>query len=569
MVSEKNPKPLRVLPGIVLVIILWVFRYGLPVVFPSALVVAVLGSIAICLLILIWWLAFSRVPPLERWVGAALLLVAMISTRQFVDVSLQTSGQGMLYYIYALPVLCLALVVWAAIRKYLSVGMHRPSLVVVLLLASGFWTLLRIDGITGDFNIDLEWRWAPTDEERLLSSQGEEYNKDVSMPLPVNQAVVWPGFRGSERNSVIPDVRVSTDWKKNPPETLWKKAVGPGCSSFAIWGDLFYTQEQRGEVELVTCYHLQTGELLWKHADSVRFWDSHAGAGPRATPTIYGSTVFTVGATGLLNALDASNGKRLWSRDILKDADVDHSGWGCSASPVVVNDRVIVAAVGRLVGYEMDTGDLAWIGENRGDSYSSPQLVTIDSVQQVLLQSGAGLISVHPFDGSVLWEYAWPGESRIVQPALFSENGFYVPDGTGMRLKRVRIERSTEPWTFTELWTSNRIQPNFNDFVVHKGHIYGYRGMQLVCVDGENGERTWAGDRFGGQILLLEEQDLLLILTEEGDVVLVKAIPDAYEKVAKMSALFGRTWNHPAMTGDVLLVRNSQEMAAFRLPGEI
>jgi outer membrane protein assembly factor BamB len=301
----------------------------------------------------------------------------------------------------------------------------------------------------------------------------------------------------------------------------------------------------------------------------VRFWDSHAGAGPRATPTIYGSNVFTVGATGILNALDASSGKKLWSRNILEDADVDHSGWGCSASPVAVNDRVVIAAVGRLVGYEMDTGDLVWIGEKRGDSYSSPQLVTIDSVQQVLLQSGAGLISVHPIDGSVLWEYAWPGDSRIVQPALFSENGFYIPDGSGMRLKRVRIDRSTQPWTFTELWTSNRIQPNFNDYVVHKDHIYGFRGMQLVCVDGKNGERTWTGDRFGGQILLLEAQDLLLILTEEGDIALVKAIPEEYEKVAKMSALFGRTWNHPAVAGDVLLVRNSQEMAAFRLPEEI
>jgi hypothetical protein len=93
--------------------------------------------------------------------------------------------------------------------------------------------------------------------------------------------------------------------------------------------------------------------------------------------------------------------------------------------------------------------------------------------------------------------------------------------------------------------------------------------MQLVCVDGKNGERTWTGDRFGGQILLLEAQDLLLILTEEGDIALVKAIPEEYEKVAKMSALFGRTWNHPAVAGDVLLVRNSQEMAAFRLPEEI
>ena len=121
---------------------------------------------------------------------------------------------------------------------------------------------------------------------------------------------------------------------------------------------------------------------------------------------------------------------------------------------------------------------------------------------------------------------------------------------------------------FEDKWTSTQMRPNFNDLVVHEGHAYGFNGNALVCIDMATGERNWRGARYGGQVLLLSDQDLLLVLAENGDVALVEATPQAFRVRASMNAIRGKTWNHPVLAGDVLLVRNMEEMAAYRMPAE-
>jgi outer membrane protein assembly factor BamB len=365
-------------------------------------------------------------------------------------------------------------------------------------------------------------------------------------------------------------VQIETDWSQKPPVQLWRRPIGPGWSSFAVRGDLIYTQEQRGDDEVVSAYNLKTGEPVWRHRDAARFWESNAGAGPRGTPTVHNGRVYTLGATGIVNALDADTGAVIWSRNAATDTGVEVPYWGVASSPVATDDVVIVAVSGRLAGYDVATGKERWLGPTGGGGYSSPHLMTIDGVPQVLLLRGSRTISVAPADGKLLWEHTWVPGVGIVQPAVISDGEVLISVGDamgGLGVRRLTIARGSTGWTVEERWTSRGLKPYFSDFVIHEGHAYGFDGSILASIDLATGERKWKGGRYGnGQLILLREQDVLLVISEEGELALVGATSDKFTEIARFNALDAKTWNHPVLVGDVLLVRNGEEMAAFRLP---
>ena len=581
-------KPLRLWPGVVAVVLQLLLWFIVPIVAPDTMMFGMIGGLACGLAVLVWWLFFSRAPWSERLGAIVLMIVVVFATKPIVQPSIANAGMGMMMFIYSIPVLSLALVCWAVATRRLSSGLRRAALVAAILLACGVFTLVRTGGITGDAQSDLHWRWTPTPEERLLAQAGDEPaapasapaaeapEKPFAAPVPEKPPVpaatekraIWPGFRGPNRDDVIHGVQIETDWSKSPPVELWRRKIGPGWSSLAVAGNLCYTQEQRGNDEVVSCYNLSTGNPVWKHRDAARFWESNGGAGPRATPTLSNGRVYTFGATGLLNALDARNGAVIWSRNAASDTGAKTPGWGFASSPLVVNDLVIVAASGRLAAYDAATGNPRWSAPARAGSYSSPQLMTIGGVAQVLLLTGTGVTSVAPADGKLLWEHGWPG-TPILQPARTSDGDVLITTGDmsgGVGTRRIAVAHGSGGWTVEERWTSAGLKPYFNDFVVHKGHAFGFDGSILACIDLKDGARKWKGGRYGhGQLVLLPDQDLLLVLSEEGELALVGATPDQFTELAKLPAIEGKTWNHPVLAGDVLLVRNGEEMAAFRL----
>ena len=391
--------------------------------------------------------------------------------------------------------------------------------------------------------------------------------------VPRADAAEWPGFRGPARDGVVRGVRLETNWTATPPRELWRRPIGPGWSSFAVQGDRIYTQEQRGEDELVVAYDVRTGEPVWRHADPVRFYESNGGAGPRGTPTLAGGRVYTFGATGILNALDAATGGVLWSRNVATDAEKKIPGWGFASSPLIVGDAVVVAASGQLVSYDAATGKPRWFGPKAGGGYSSPHLVTLHGTPQILLLTGGGATAVSPADGRLLWQHApWKDTVGILQPALAGGDLLITAaDGFGAKgMSRIAVARGPSGWTATERWMSNGLKPYFNDFVVHEGHAFGFDGRILSCIDLADGQRKWKGGRFGhGQLVLLPDQDLLLVLSEDGELGLVQAAPDQFTELARFKAIEGKTWNHPVLVRDLVLVRNGEEMAAFRLPAVV
>jgi len=563
-------KPLRVWPGVVAVVLQWLLWLAVPIVSPESTGSAMLGALAAGLVVVVWWLFFSRAFWVERLGAIGLMIVAVYAASFLVHESIAGGMMGMMLFILAIPVLSATLVTWAVATRRLATGTRRAWLVVSILLACGIFTALRTGGITADADSDLHWRWTKTPEQRLLARGAEG-------PMAVLPASVvgketeaeWPGFRGPKRDSIIHGVRIDTDWSRSKPVELWHRAVGPGWSSFAVRGDLVYTQEQRGEEEVVSSYDLATGAPVWRHGDPARFWESNAGAGPRATPTVGKGRVYTFGATGILNALDARDGSVVWSRDAAADTGKEVPHWGFAGSPLLVGDLVVVAAAGTLAAYDAETGQPRWTGPKSGWGYSSPQLATIDGVEQIVLLNGSGAIGVATADGTALWDYEWPGDG-IVQPAVIGEGDVLIGSGSGLNpavgVRRVTVGHGPGGWNVEERWTSTALKPYFNDFVVHEGHAFGFDGGILACMDLADGSRKWKGGRYGhGQLALLADQDVLLVLSEQGGVALVAASPDRFAELARFPALDGKTWNHPVLVRDVLLVRNDREMAAFRL----
>lgn len=568
-------KPLRLWPGVAVVTLQWLFRFAVPAVFPAALPFALYSGILGGLAVLVWWAFFSRAPLVERLAGVLLFVVGLVATPRILHESLATAMMGLVFGVFVIPVLSLTFVIWAVATRRLSNVSRRVWMVAAIVLACAPWALVRTHGIAGGFDWEFAWRWSETPEERLLRLEGDE----LLAPLPPvtleTTAAQWPGFRGPARDGIVRGLRIATDWSTAPPVELWRRAVGPGWSSMAVDGDLLYTQEQRGQDEAVFCYRVSTGEAVWRHQDPARFWEAMAGAGPRATPAVRDGRVFAFGATGLLNALDSGSGAVLWSRDVLSDTGGAVPPFGFASSPLVTGDAVIAAAAGRLAAYDAATGEPRWFGEVPGDddspyfeSYSSPQLLTLGGTPQIVLLNGLSVIGVDPGDGSQLWGHSWPG-LHTLQPALTADGDLLVSSSgssRGLGIRRLGVARGPYGWTVEERWTSNGLKPYFNDFVVHEGHAFGFDGGILACIDLADGERKWKGGRYGlGQLVLLADQDLLLVQSEKGLLALVGATPDGFNEIARFQALEDKVWNHPVLVGDLLLVRNDREMAAFRL----
>jgi outer membrane protein assembly factor BamB len=611
---------LRLWPGVLLVVLQWLIRFVVPAVAPDSGIIAVIGGVAGGAAVLIWWLFFSRAPWAER-LGALVLMAGLLYvTSYMVHESVANGMMGMMLPIFAAPLLSLALVGWAVVSRSLQTPARWAAMAAAVIAACAAATLVRTGGISGDGVSDLHWRWTETPEQRLLARDREEPSSIASAvpsaapavdakaaipdsaapaapaaPAPRSAAVAetphapahaeepesllelpampgdaeWPGFRGAGRDGIVKGVSVATDWSRTPPVELWRKPIGPGWSSFAVYRDLVYTQEQRGDAELVSSYRLTTGEPVWRHRDAARFWESNGGAGPRGTPTLSDGRLYSFGATGILNALDPRSGAVIWSHNAAADAHKKIPAWGFAASPLVVDHTVVIAAAGKLAAYDAATGALRWIGPAGGAGYSSPQLSIIDGVPQIVLLNGDGAVGVSPADGKLLWKHDWSGDG-IVQPAVLAGGDVLIGSGSGMDaangLRRLGLTRGANGWTVEERWTSSGLKPYFNDFVVHDGYAYGFDGSILACVDLADGKRKWKGGRYGhGQLVVLRDQGLLLVLSEDGELALVKATPEQFTEIARLPALDGKTWNHPVLVGDVLLVRNGQEMAAFRL----
>ena len=565
---------LRLLPAVVIVLATWAIAVIPGLIRPLTFMhfVSMQGAPALgALALLVWWLASRALPMRQRLIGAGVVIVTYIA-----GVFAGHSSMHVVMYVYGLPIVLSLLVAGMLVAKKLKwpkQGWVAYLAIAVFLAASLF---VRVGEMDAAFAFTLVPRSQPTAEEQFLRDAESQPTRvatdstsDLSLPVG-GEELVWAEFRGPHRDSAVAGVNLSTDWKTRPPKEIWRRKVGPGWSSFCIAGPLLITQEQRGQNEAVVAYMASDGSPVWNYQYPGRFEAAMGGVGPRATPTYRDQRLYVMGANGQVFCLDATNGKRVWEYDLVKQLKAPVPDWGFASSPLVLDETVVVfsgAGVNKgTIALTKDEGNLIWSGGDGTKGYSSPQLSVLHDVPQILVSSNRGVRSFNHKTGKLLWQHDWDigVMARVTQP-IVNHNVVYLGTGYGNGTQRFDVHFADGKWTTDEKWTVS-MKPYFNDAVFHQGYIYGFDGPIFMCIDADDGSKAWKRGRYGhGQVLLLRDQDLMLVITEKGELVLLKTNPDKLEELAKLQAVEGVTWNHPVIANGKLFVRNAKEMVCYDL----
>ena len=562
---------LRVWPAVLLVVAMVLIR-KLPDTMESpslpVFMLGFMGPAGIGALVMLWWLFASRASWKEKLIGFVAVSLIGVVTTFLAHFTMQ--GMGIMIFLipFGMAAFAIPLILLGS-----RPAIRLPIALVSSLIGFGYWDLLQSSGVNGKFESDFAWRWETTAEEKYLKSlTGQEAVKNAEATgTPITLASsAWPSFRGAGRDGKVAGVSLDEDWKTAPPKLIWKSPIGPGWSSFTVAGERLFTQEQRGEKEAIICLDATSGSTIWVYEYEGRFWESVAGAGPRATPTIADEGLFSLGANGILTCLNATTGNKVWERDLQVDAKRKPPMWGFSSSPLVTEGVVVVHAGGGdeqgLLAYDAKSGELCWSTASGDHSYSSAQTASFDSVSGVLMETNAGLQFVNAKDGSKIWQFDSPSSNyRTLQPLVLG-NSILLANSLGEGTKRVTVSRENDEWKIHEDWASRDMKPDFNDFVEYQGNLYGFDGSLFASIELATGKRNWKKGRYGnGQVLLLCDAGQLLLTSETGELVILRADPKSMVELAKFPAIEGKTWNHSVLIGNRVYIRNAEQAACYEL----
>ncbi len=508
----------------------------------------------------------ARLVKLLRWGSLFLLLVLPPAFAAWVWTDGRSSRQeSVVSTIIVLGSAGILLALWLLLLSGLRWRVRAAIVGAAAVAAALGAGLLRIRGVTGDLVPVFEWR---------LGTRVESGGVPTAHRATVSPKQTWldyPQFLGPGRNATLDGVELSADWGRSPPRLVWRRPIGAGWSGFAVAGDSAFTQEQRKDDEIVSCYGLLDGEPRWSHADPGRYETTIGGVGPRATPAVDAERVYALGALGLLNCLDRPTGRLIWSRDAIAENGAHRNEWGMSRSPLLHGDLVIISAGGKddrsLVAYRKATGEPAWHGGSARAGYSSPIAAELAGRTQVLVLNHGVATAHDPATGKVLWEFPWPKDNPSPAQLLpIPGDRVLASSGYGVGCALYKIARTSEGGLQADLlWKNLNLKAKFANSVRRGGFVFGLDDGILVCLDLETGARRWKAGRYGhGQLILAG--GLLLVTAESGEVFLVRANPERHEELGSFRALDAKTWNTPAFAAPYLLVRNDQEAACYELP---
>lgn len=392
---------------------------------------------------------------------------------------------------------------------------------------------------------------------------------------------VWPGWLGPQRNGHVPEAAFQ-QLAESELELSWRVEVGEGYGTPLVVGDRLYQHARVGEDEVVWCLNRNTGEVLWQKSVPTPFQigggaEKH-GKGPKSNPYYADGIVFTLGMTGLLTAWDASTGEQLWQRDERETFTPNQPYWGCSTSPIVDDGKLFVHLgndeTGALTAVDIRNGETLWTHGEDGTSYSSPLVVDVQGIRQVIEWNHRTLVGVNAETGAFLWEFPFPHvgtDQNMPTPVWF--NGRVLLGGENRGLLSLKPEQSeTGNWSVIKEWHQQDVALDMSTPVISNGLLFGmshYKRGQLFCLDPQTGQVLWTGPgRTGENVTFLSGAGFVLALINTGELRLIAATPDEYQPLRSWQVAESPTWAAPVLLNDSLLIKDKKTLSrwTFRSP---
>jgi outer membrane protein assembly factor BamB len=384
----------------------------------------------------------------------------------------------------------------------------------------------------------------------------------------------WPQFLGPNRDGVYPGDDVTGSFPAGGPPVVWKKNVGAGFSNPVVANGRLILFHRQGGKEVVEALDAATGKPIWKFDYSTSYRDDFGfDEGPRAAPVVAGGQVYTFGAEGMLHCLQFAGGGKIWSLDTHREFGVNKGFFGAAGAPLVEGTRIFLNVGGKsgagLVALDKDTGRLMWKASNDEASYSSPIIATFGGKPHLLALTRAGLLGADPASGEIYFQFPWRARSQAsvnaATPLVIGDLIFLSASyGTGAAVLRVNGSQLEKLWSGDDSLTNH-----YSTSVHYDGNLYGYHGRQeygqsFRAVELRTGKVRWSEDGFGAGTVTLAGNRLLL-MRENGELVIARAAPERFEPLSRAQILPGTVRAYPAIANGLLYVRNGNTLVCLRL----
>lgn len=386
----------------------------------------------------------------------------------------------------------------------------------------------------------------------------------------------WTQWGGPTRNFVVAGEWRATPWPKEGPRKLWSRALGDGYSQVLVDGASLYTMYRNGSQETVLSADAATGKTLWEHSwpSTFRSEAPDLGHGPHATPLVAGDRVFAPGVGGHLVCLDKKTGKPVWTKQIWTEMGGTPLVYGYASHPIAFRDLIIVAAGGRghaLVALRQSDGGVVWQRGDQRNAYSSPLLINVDGLDQVVMVFDGVVAAFNPINGDPQWQSEHPASYglNVSAPLWSAGNLLFLSSEYDAGGQVLELSRQGDRVAVKRLWHSPRIRLHHGNALRYGDVIYVPSGGKsgpciLTAVEARTGQVLWQ-DRNYPKLTMLDVNGKALILTEDGDLTLATLGKEGVAVHARTSLLEARAWTPPTLVGTHLYVRNRQTMAAYDL----